>query len=230
MKQPGLMISIEGADKVGKTTQINNIMNYLGEHNIAAETLKFPQYDSFFGTEITKYLTGEYGDIMNLPPNWVMCMYALDRQIAQPKINSWLADGKWVIFDRYTYSNIFSVAKHKPSEWDDKINYLEELEFNQMRIIKPDMNIYLHAAPEISYGKRNEAHDDYQKGKADKHESNFDLLSNTIKAYQHIATKNPNNWTIIDEMRADGTQINAAEVWNLLRPILDKLIREHRGK
>lgn len=47
MKQ-GYMIAIEGTDKAGKHTQVQNIINYLRQRGISAETLDFPRYSEFF--------------------------------------------------------------------------------------------------------------------------------------------------------------------------------------
>ncbi len=53
---------------------------------------------------------------------------------------------------------------------------MEDLEFNQLGIIRPDYNIYLYLDPKISYDMRNEGLKQYQNGKADIHESDFKLL------------------------------------------------------
>lgn len=50
--QTGYMIALEGTDKSGKHTQVMNIINYLRERKISAETLDFPQYNAFFGQMI----------------------------------------------------------------------------------------------------------------------------------------------------------------------------------
>ena len=44
--QTGYMIAVEGTDKSGKHTQVMNIINYLRERRISAETLDFPQYNA----------------------------------------------------------------------------------------------------------------------------------------------------------------------------------------
>ena len=117
----GYMIAVEGADKAGKHTQVMNIIKYLRARDIAAETLDFPQYNAFFGRMIRDYLNGKFGATRDLPAEYTMLPYALDRLQHQPQISKWLNDGKWVILDRYTYSNSFSVAKYPRDKWDEKI-------------------------------------------------------------------------------------------------------------
>lgn len=228
MTQPGYMIAVEGADKAGKHTQVMKIMDYLDSRGIMAETLDFPQYKSFFGEIIKKYLGGKLGNGYDLPAEYTMLPYALDRQQQQPKITQWINEGKWVILDRYTYSNSFSVAKYPRDKWDEKIKFMEDLEFNQMGIIKPDHNIYLYLDPKISYNMRNTGLKQYQNGRPDLHESDFKLLYDVSNVYKHIATSHPKTWTVIDEMRPDGTRMGIDEVFSHIRPVLDKLLVHNR--
>ena len=224
----GYMLAIEGTDKAGKHTQVIKIMDYLRAHGIAAETLDFPQYNAFFGRMVRDYLNGRFGAIRELPAEYTMLPYALDRLQHQPQIAGWLRDGKWVVLDRYTYSNSFSIAKYPRDKWADKIAFMEDLEFNQMGIIKPDHNIYLYLDPKISYNMRNTGLKQYQNGRPDLHESDFKLLYDVSNVYKHIATSHPKTWTVIDEMRPDGTRMGIDEVFSHIRPVLDKLLVHNR--
>ena len=218
------MIAVEGTDKAGKHTQVMNIMKYLQSRGIAAETLDFPQYNAFFGRLVRDYLNGKFGATRDLPAEYTMLPYALDRLQHQPKIAEWLRDGKWVILDRYTYSNSFSVAKYPRDQWAQKIQFMEDLEFNQMGIIRPDHNIYLYLDPRISYNMRHAGLKQYQNGRPDIHESDFKLLYDVSNVYKQIAAANPKKWTVVDEMRNDGTRMGINEVFAQLRPVLDNFI------
>ena len=102
---------------------------------------------------------------------------------------------------------------------------MEDLEFNQMGIIRPDHNIYLYLDPRISYNMRNTGLKQYQNGRPDIHESDFQLLYDVSNVYKQIAAANPKTWTVVDEMRADGTRMGIDEVFSHLRPVIDNLIR-----
>ncbi|MCL2629816.1 MAG: hypothetical protein FWD33_04015 [Alphaproteobacteria bacterium] len=217
------LIAVEGADKAGKRTQVLKIMEYLRGRGIDCETLDFPQYKKFFGILVKNYLNGEYGAVNDLPSEYAMLPYALDRQQHQDLIRGWLDSGKWVILDRYSYSNLFSVAKRPMSEWKGKIQYLEELEFTQLGIRRPDHNIYLYLDPNIAYGMRNQGLKEYQNGKPDIHESNLKLLSDVSKCYCQVAEMNPSDWTVIDEMEQGG-RLSIDEVFDRIRPKLDEFI------
>ncbi len=229
MKQ-GYMIAVEGADKAGKHTQVMKIVEYLRARGIDAETLDFPQYNAFFGKLVKDYLNGKFGAVRDLPAEYTMLPYALDRLQHQPQLQSWLNAGKWVVLDRYTYSNSFSVAKCPRDQWNEKINYMQDLEFNQMGIRRPDYNIYLYLDPKISYNMRNQGLKAYQNGKADIHESDFQLLYDVSNVYREIASHDTKNWTIVDEMKTDGTRMTIDEVFNALRPVIDMLITKSKTR
>ena len=225
MSKP-LIIAVEGTDKAGKRTQVTKIMSYLRAKGIASETLDFPQYNSFWGKEVKKYLNGEYGDIKNVPGELVMNLYANDRRNHQGLIHEWLDTGKWVVFDRYSYSNLFSVAKYPEELWDEKIAWLEEMEFVGSGLIRPDYNIYLYLDPNISYEMRFQGMKNYQNGKPDLHESNLKLLTDVSHVYNKVAQKDPARWTVVDEM--DGMRrLSIDEVFEKIRERLDQLILDN---
>lgn len=224
----GKLIAVEGADKAGKHTQVMNIVNYLKSRGIPVQTLDFPQYKAFFGRLTRDYLNGKFGATRDLPAEYTMLPYALDRQQHMPLIKNWLDTGHWVILDRYTYSNAFSIAKTPREQWDSKIDFLERLEFENMGILRPDYNIYLYLDPHVAYEMRNTGLKEYQNGKPDIHESDFKLLYDVSDVYRHIASRNPGQWTIVDEMRADGTRMNIDQVFDVIRPTIDGFMQKKR--
>ncbi|MBP3316362.1 MAG: hypothetical protein J6L70_02050 [Alphaproteobacteria bacterium] len=224
----GKLIAVEGADKAGKHTQVMNIVNYLQNHNIPVQTLDFPQYKAFFGRFVRDYLNGKFGATRDLPAEYTMLPYALDRQQHMPMIKHWLDTGHWVILDRYTYSNAFSIAKTPRNQWDSKIDFLENLEFTNMGILRPDYNIYLYLDPRVAYDMRNTGLKEYQNGKPDIHESDFQLLYDVSNVYRHIASRDPKKWTVVDEMRPDGTRMSIDEVFAAIRPTIDNFIQKKR--
>lgn len=227
MKKQGYMIAVEGADKAGKHTQVMKIVDYLRSTGVETETLDFPQYNSYFGKFIKNYLNGDFGPTRNLPAEYTMLPYALDRLQHQPQLKQWLQDGKWVVLDRYTYSNAFSIAKTPRSEWMSRISFLEDLEFNQLGIIKPDWNVYLYVDPKTSFDMRNQGLKAYQNGKADIHESDFQLLKDVADVYKQIATSHQ-NWFFVDETKPDGSRMTINEVFDRLKPVIDMLVAKTR--
>ncbi|MDR1696990.1 MAG: hypothetical protein LBR41_02085, partial [Rickettsiales bacterium] len=151
----GILIAVEGADKAGKHTQSVKMVEYLRARSIAAELFGYPQYGDWFGKMAKDYLNGRFGPTRNLPAEYTMLPYALDRWSSSARVNEWLDSGRVVVLDRYVYSNVFSVAKTPRDGWAEKIDWLEDLEFNQLGLRRPDLNIYLSLPAAVSYEMRN---------------------------------------------------------------------------
>lgn len=224
----GKLIAVEGADKAGKHTQVMNIVEYLKSLGIPVQTLDFPQYKAFFGRFVRDYLNGKFGATRDLPAEYTMLPYAMDRLQHTPLIKHWLETGNWVILDRYTYSNAFSIAKTPRDQWDNKIDFLENLEFTNLGILRPDYNIYLYLDPKVAYNMRNTGLKEYQNGKPDIHESDFQLLYDVSNVYRHIASRDPKKWTVVDEMQPDGSRMNIDQVFDKIRPVIDGFIQKKR--
>ncbi|MBR2012254.1 MAG: hypothetical protein IKA08_03255 [Alphaproteobacteria bacterium] len=229
----GKLIAVEGADKAGKHTQVTKIVEYLKSKGICCQTLAFPMYTvnnypTFFGQFIKDYLNGKFGPTRDLPAEYTMLPYALDRQSSMKWVKQWIKDDRWVIMDRYTYSNAFSIAKTPREQWDSKIDFLENLEFVNMGILRPDYNIYLSLDPRVAYDMRYTGMKEYQNGKPDIHESDLKLLTDVSDVYRHIASRDPKKWTIVDEMRPDGTRMSIDEVFAAIRPTIDGFIQKQR--
>ena len=93
-----------------------------------------------------------------------------------------------------------------------------------MGIIRPDHNIYLYLPAQISYAMRTQGLKEYQNGKPDIHESDLKLLTDVSDVYKTIALRDTKNWTVVDEMKSDGTRMTPDEVFGYIRPILNNFI------
>ena len=78
----------------------------------------------------------------------------------------------------------------------------------------------------ISYEMRNQGLKAYQNGKPDIHESDFKLLEDVSNVYKTIAQNDVKNWTVVDEIKPDGMRMNPDQVFDCIRPILNRFI-EH---
>lgn len=220
----GLLITYEGLDGSGKGTQVKLLKEHLEEEGYKVAVMSFPQYETLIGKVISSYLKGDFGTIESVPHELICIAYAADRSEASNTIKNLIDAGYIVLCDRYTYSNIFTAAKLPKEKWENFISWIEDLEFNQMRVVKPHYNFYLHVDPKISLmrikerGKR-----EYQEGKEDIHENNAELLNNTSKAYLHLTSMN-SKWSVIDEMNKDGSQKSIEEVHEMIKDEFNKLI------
>lgn len=149
----GKLIVIEGTDGSGKTTQTELLLARLNKEGVACESLRFPRYkENLFGKLIRECLDGYHGNFLTLDPKIASVLYACDRLETMPLIRSWLEEGKIVILDRYVSSNqVHQGGKIK----DDKdrreyLDWLSKMEFEVLKLLKPDMVLYLDVPFEIS--------------------------------------------------------------------------------
>ena len=98
---------IEGVDGAGKSTQIKLLRDFFRRKDITVNICTFPELKApYFGELIARFLRGEFGSINDVDPYLVAMLYAGDRKDASEMISNWLKEGKIVLLDRYTYSNI----------------------------------------------------------------------------------------------------------------------------
>lgn len=175
-KPRGHFFVLDGPDGSGKTTQTELLARALRKKKKKVLVVDFPQYDSsFFGAMVGAYLRGEFGDVFKISPYLSSLLYALDRWSARVKIQKALNDGKIVLANRYTSSNIIHQgAKFKTKrERDDFFAWLDIAEFTALQIPRPDKVIFLDVPPEVSWKLiENRKRGTYATGsKRDKHEA-----------------------------------------------------------
>lgn len=187
---------IEGLDGAGKSTQIKLLREYFTSAGELCEYLHFPRTDEpFFGELIARFLRGEFGSINDVNPYLVAMIYAGDRKDAADTLRSWLNEGKVVILDRYTYSNIaYQCAKlNSEAEQDRLMKWITELEFSHFGIPVPDLNIFLDVPYKFTASKLNGARTgtdrNYLNGSRDIHEESLDFQEKVRKVYLRVAEK-----------------------------------------
>ena len=139
-------IAIEGLDGSGKSTQIDLLTQYLNENDIQTKFVHFPRAnEGVFGHLISKFLRGEFGDVVTVHPQLVALLFAEDRKEFSSVIDDWLANDYFVLVDRYVLSNIaFQCAKLKEAGEKKYLrDWINEFEYEHNQIPKPDFSIYL---------------------------------------------------------------------------------------
>src|SRR5690606_22484531 len=102
----GIFIVIEGTDGSGKGTQFKLVTDHLRAKGYNVATFDFPQYDLPSSYFVKKYLNGEYGSADEIGPYTSSLFYALDGYEAAPAIRQALEEGKIVLANRFTGSNM----------------------------------------------------------------------------------------------------------------------------
>ena len=194
----GKFIVFEGADGTGKTTQAKLLFDYLKEKKKDVVFSSFPNYQSAWGKMVRRYLDGEFGDVNQVSPYLASMLYAGDRLSESERIKKWKKAGKIIICDRYMASNIaHQVAKLQPPNSKLQfIKWLEELEYGENKIPKPDLVILL-TIPETIAQKF------MRKRVRDIHEKNVFYQKRVAKEFLDLAKANK-NWAVVSNTKGGG--------------------------
>ena len=213
-----LLFTFEGIDACSKQTQCDNLVNYLEKLGFKTKLFSFPRYNTMCGDLISRFLKGQIKDV----PHELICLaYASDRKATTDEIIYYLKNDYVVIADRYTYSNLFSIAKLPEEQWAEQINWLERLEFKEFGIIKPNCNFYLYIDPLIAQQRLTERYNG-DESKKDIYENNILLQNNVSQCYLKFA-QGKEDWRIINQMNND-KQLSKEEVFELIKKEINKLI------
>ncbi len=231
----GKFFVFEGIDGCGKATQTDLLADYFKKEGYEVEKIDFPQHGERSSAMVDDYLNGKYGTSEEVSPYIASIFFSCDRYDASFKIKKWLAEGKIVVSDRYTVSNLGhqggKMVENK-KEWKKYVNWLYNLEYNIFGIPKPDYTFILKTSPEFSLKlahniinkekqKKREAYLGNSK-KQDIHEKDENHLRSALDSYLLAAKEFPKDFKVIE----------CLEKGNMLAPeiINQKLIKEIKIK
>jgi dTMP kinase len=173
------IIGIEGVDAVGKQTQSLLLEQWLGRNGFECAGMAFPDYKTPIGKEIQAFLSAE----RDFPAEVRHMLFAANRWEKVSVIRRYRDEGKVIIVDRYTESNIvYGSANGLSIEW---LAALEE------GIPKTDLVLILDAPPKLL---------DSRRSVKDSYERNQDLQVRTSALYKELAPRF--GWSVIDATRS----------------------------
>ncbi len=202
----GLFITIEGGEGVGKTTNIGVIEQWLQEQGIAYQLTREPG-GTPLAEEIRKLLL-ELRDETLQPTTELLMMFAARAQHLQQLIEPALAQGKWVLCDRFTDAT-YAYQGGGRGMSVEQIAILEQLVQGSQR---PDYTLLLDAPIEVGMARAG------QRGALDRFESEqLDFFQRVRDCYLARAENDPDRFRVIDTNRSP--EAIAAELTQLLAAI-----------
>jgi dTMP kinase len=187
MKNPAKLVSIEGINFAGKTTQTNLLERTLMKegHNVCS--FKFPDYTTHTGKLLHRLL---YGDGM-ISVQAIFSLFSTNRLELKPKIEKARTSSRCVLFDRYSETEYaYGLAKGLPKSW------LLALE-SQMPIA--DLVFVLNIDPFSALERAK------TMKKRDIFELDVGLLSKVRQNYLLLASKPPRarqQWEVVDASKS----------------------------
>ncbi len=222
----GTFIVIEGTDGSGKGTQFKLLTEHLKNIGYDVAAFDFPQYDQPSSYFIKKYLNGEYGTADEIGPYTGSLFYALDRYEAAPAIREALAQGKVVLANRFTGSNMgHQGAKFTHAE--ERRGYfiwLDNLEFEILKIPRPDISLVLRVPAETAQQLVDQKEQrNYTDRKRDIHEADLSHLERAVAVYDDLCQLFPKDFQRIDCVRS-GELLPIETIQELIRQKLEPLL------
>jgi dTMP kinase len=224
----GAFIVIEGTDGSGKSTQFNLLTKRLEDAGYDIATFKFPQYDEPSSYFVKQYLSGVYGSVDKIGPYTASLFYALDRYAAAARIRDALSQGKIVVVDRYTGSNM----AHQGAKFyhaDQRRGYfiwLDNLEFEMLKIPRPDANFVLNVPAAISQELLTKS-----EKKRDIHEADIEHLKRSVEVFYDLCQLFPKDFIRIDCVRNEALlskEMVSNLIWEKVFPLLPIEKRQKR--
>jgi thymidylate kinase/thymidylate synthase ThyX len=231
----GTFIVIEGTDGSGKGTQFDLLARRLAEAGHQVVLFDFPQYSSPSSYFVKEYLNGNYGTAEQVGPYTGSLFYALDRYQASMAIRKALAQGKIVLSNRFTGSNMAHQGT-KFTHAEERRGYfiwLDNLEFEMLHIPRPDRSFVLRVPAETAQQLVDQKEQrSYTDKKRDIHEADLAHLQKSVQVYDDLCSLFPKDFTRIDCVRS-GTLMSIPQIhdmlWETVQPLLPKVAKDATG-
>ncbi len=230
-KERGRLIVVDGTDGSGKTTQLKLLQEKLEAEGFGVAIADFPQYNQKSAGMVEEYLSGKYGDAQGVTPYQASIFYAVDRFDASQQIKDWLDEGKIVLCNRYTSSNMAHQGGKVENPLERKVffNWLAELEHDILKIPRPDLCLILRVNAEIAQKLAKErGREDWSGKTRDIHEENLDHLKKAELVYCEIAENN-HNYRLVN-CTSDGAIMDREEIGFLVWIYVSQMLKAENVK
>jgi len=231
MTTQGTLIAVEGIDGSGKHTQAKLLEHSLLSRGYTVYATAFPQYESWFGHMVGKFLNGEFGPLEGVDPRFTAMLYAGDRFEAKARLQSALGAGKIVLIDRYVGSNLaHQVARAAAEKRSEFLRWIEYLEYTIYGLPRENLILYLRVPPShaqklvASKSERN-----YTRATHDLQEKSLRHLEDAAEMYDMLSRSRP--WATVQCYDARSNSLRmpediAAEVLTAVQSVLEAAVKD----
>src|SRR5277367_6383221 len=203
--QRGRVIIFEGLDYTGKTTQSNNLHNYLNNHGQISKLFKFPTYDSPTGQVLKQYQPSK----IECPSRVSHLLHSANRFEFDESIKNNINNGIHVIIDRFNFSGIF-VRSHENS----RIPRTRLRMVTDRGLVRSDIVIYLNVPLDQLEKRRFKS-----ETLLERYENN-EMQKYVSQGYKIIASNNKDIWYDIDANH------NADHVFSIILNLITRKFTE----
>lgn len=185
--QSGLFITVEGVEGAGKSTQLSLILEYLKAAGIEVISTREPG-GTPFAESVRELLLANRDEKVDQITEMLL-MFAARSQHLAGLIKPAIAEGKWVVCDRFTDATYAYQGGGRELGFD-LVAQLEQLVQGDFR---PDRTIYLDLPVEMGMQRV------VARGEKDRFEQEqIEFFERVRNAYLQLIDANPDRYTLID--------------------------------
>lgn len=224
MSNNGRFFVIEGTDASGKSTQADLLVKRLTDTGYDVALFDFPRYQDESSYFVREYLAGNYGSSDQVGPYTATVFYALDRFAAAQQMREAIEQGKIVISNRFTGSNMAHQGTKfmNPEERRGFFIWNDNLEFQMLSIPRPTASIVLRIDPKTIM-QLLEMRSKQEERKKDIHEADPSHIERSVEVYDNLTSMFPQDFMRVDCVRSN-TLLTREQihdlVWARIEPLL----------
>lgn len=128
----GMLIVLEGNDRVGKTTQAKRLVEWLRDQGRKTRFICFPDRSTPIGGLIDQYLKGE----LKMHDHSIHLLFSANRWEKYEEMKAAIKSGETIVVDRYSYSGVAYTASKAGADF-------EWARAPEKGLLKPDCVIFL---------------------------------------------------------------------------------------
>lgn len=190
----GLLVVHEGPDGSGKETQTALLGARLRAGGVRVARYDFPTYGADPTADLIRTMLRTMQEEWNARA-WESkaLLYAANRARFRDQVFARLAEpGTVVVCNRYVPSNQAHMAGivDDPAEWERRFEWIAHLEYDSLRLPRPDI-VILHTMPRAASDGLLQVR---ERGAADAHESDSAYLARVERCYHALAAREPAVW------------------------------------
>lgn len=187
MRREGLFITVEGVEGAGKSTNIRVIEEFLSECKLNYILTREPG-GTLIAEKIRELLLNHHEEKMDATTE-LLLIFAARVQHLNTKIRQTLAEGTWVLCDRFTDATYAYQGAGRGLD----VKLIGQLERLVQDNLRPDLTVIFDLEPSIGLERAR------QRGQLDRIESQkLEFFERVRKGYQNIASRESGRCLLID--------------------------------
>jgi len=187
VRRKGLFITVEGVEGAGKSTNIRVIEEFLSEWKLEYILTREPG-GTLIAEEIRELLLKHHEEKMDATTE-LLLIFAARAQHLSTKIRQTLAEGTWVLCDRFTDATYAYQGAGRGLD----VKLISQLERLVQDNLRPDLTVIFDLDPSVGLERAR------QRGQLDRIESQkLEFFQRVREGYQNIASREGDRCLLID--------------------------------